>query len=79
MAERFLDEIDCAALDRAHCRGHVAVPRDENDRDLDVPAIQVFLQLETAHARQFEIQHEAPGVAVPIGVDELRGRGEGPH
>src|SRR5207249_11856894 len=53
------------SLERAHRCRHVAVTRDEDDRDLDVLAVQVLLQLKTAHAGQLEIQHKAPGAPVP--------------
>src|SRR5262245_46010212 len=72
VAERLLDEVDCSFLDRGDRRPHVAVGGDEDDRNVDLVALEVLLQLEAAHAGETQVEHQAPGSAGLIGSDELR-------
>jgi len=51
VAERLLEEIDRAGLDRAHARGYVGMTADEDDRDVMPGPVEAFLELEAARTR----------------------------
>ena len=59
LAERLLDEVHRALLQRRHRHRHVAVPGDEDHRQTATPAAEFLEQLEAAHARHAHIEHDA--------------------
>src|SRR5262249_30332530 len=74
VAEWLGQELDGAALHRLHAHRNIAVPRDEDDRDIPVRRRQLALQIEAALTRQSDVEHQAGG-AVRRGRSEKVGNG----
>ena len=58
-AERLLEVVERPRLERVHRRAHVAIARDDDDRQPEVPGGELALQAEAAHPRETELQEEA--------------------
>jgi hypothetical protein len=71
VAERLLDEVNRAGLHRLDRHRHVAMSGDEDDRQDRVVLVQLLLQLESAHARHADVEHQAARVIVPMRIEEL--------
>src|SRR6476620_996276 len=71
--KRLLDKIDGLRLERCTRRSYVAVPGDDNERQLFSLRAQRGLQLETAHAGQSEIRDDAARPIVLTGVEKCFG------
>ena len=56
-----LEEVEGTALERPHGRAHVAVARDEDDRQRERKLLHAGLQLEAAHAGHADVKEQAPG------------------
>ena len=57
--ERLRQDIHRAGLDGAHRHWDVAVACEEYDRDLNIRVDQLLLHVESADAREIDIQHQA--------------------
>src|SRR5579862_2414396 len=64
-------KFDGATFHRSHRHGYVAVPRDEDDRDVDVRSIQFALEIETTSPRQPNVEHKASRALRAIGLKEI--------
>ena len=69
--ERLCQDIHRAALDSAHRRWDVAVAREEYDRDPNIRFRQLLLHVESAYARELDIQHQATWWFTARGNQEL--------
>ena len=79
VAERLLDEIDGARLHCLDGHRHVAVSRDEDDRQDRVTLVELHLQLQAAHAGHADVEYEAAGTIVALGIEEFLARFEHLH
>ena len=77
IAERLRQELDRAPLHRLHGHRNIAVPGDEDDRDVDVCRRELSLKIETALPGQSDIEHQAGGSVRASLVQEFGDRGEG--
>ena len=69
VAKRLLDEIRGSGPHGVDGHRHVAVPRDEDDRNSDVLLVQPLLELEPAHRRHTNVGDET---RVPDGIETLQ-------
>jgi len=59
--EGLLDEVDRALLQRRDRHRHVAMAGDEDDRQTAAAAVQLLEQLQPAHPRHADVEHDAAG------------------
>ena len=59
VAERLRQKLDRTSLHRLHGHGNVAMPGDEDDRELNVSPRQLTLKFEAALPGKPDIEHEA--------------------
>src|SRR4029450_11507484 len=59
IAKRLSEEIDGTGLHRPHGHGNIAMSGDEPDGDSKIRLRQLGLEVETAHSRQPDVEHEA--------------------
>src|SRR5271157_876505 len=76
VAEGLGQELDRATLHRLDGHRDVAVPGDEDDRELDVRGGEFSLKVEAASPRQPDIEHQAGGSVRPSGLEEFIYRSE---
>src|ERR1700739_2218166 len=77
VAEWLGQELHSAGFHSLHGHGDIAVPSDENDRDLDACASQFMLKLQTVDARKPDVQNQATWSVRPLPAQELLGCSEG--
>ena len=78
--EGFFEEIAGAVLHRLHRELDVAVAGDEHDRHLPAALAQHLLQLQPAHHRHADVEHQAGGLCGVGGRgEEVLGRGVAGH
>src|SRR5207244_1816311 len=59
-AERLLEVVERPRLERVHRRAHVAVARDDDHGQPDVPGRELALQPEAADSGEAELQEQTP-------------------
>src|ERR1700722_6499625 len=74
IAERLRQELDGAALHRVHRHWNVAVPGDEDDRQVPVGCGKLALKIETALSRKPDVEHEASRTIREIGRNKVGNR-----
>jgi hypothetical protein len=72
VVERLIEKRDGSGSYRK--RSRLSVSGDENDRDVALVFAQFGLQLETAHARHFDVGDQATDLVEPVRVQKLLGR-----
>jgi hypothetical protein len=73
--ERLDQEPGGSRLSNALARREIVVRRDEDDRDRDVIRGQALLELESAHAIQVNVQHQATDAGRRHRAEKVVGRG----
>src|SRR5215470_13309380 len=71
VAERLGQKLDGSRLHRPHAHGDVAVTGDEDDRQMDIGAEEIALEVEPAQAGQPDIEHKATWHVRPIALQEF--------
>src|ERR1700724_2289483 len=71
IAERLGQELDRSSLYRLNGHRDIAVSGDEDDRNVNVRRRELSLKIETASARQPDIEHKASGSFRAPFVDEF--------
>src|SRR5262249_34040246 len=74
VAEGLRQELDSAAFHGLHGHRDVAMPRDEDDRDVPVSRGELALKIETALTWQSDIEHETAGTIRGISSEKFRDR-----
>ena len=78
--ERLFQEVAGAVLHRLHRQFDVAVAGDEHDRHRPTALAQYLLQLQPAHHRHADVEHQAgDGGGLGRGGEEVLGRGVAGH
>ena len=77
IAKRLGQEFDRAGLHGAHRHRDVAVPGDEDDREVEPRLRDFALEIEPAQARHADVEHQAAGRVGPLEAQEFLRRGEG--
>src|SRR6266508_777074 len=65
------EEIDGTGLHRPHGHGNIAMPGNEHDGDSKIRLRQLGLEVETAHSRQPDVEHEATWNTRALALQEL--------
>jgi hypothetical protein len=67
-----LQEIDGTCTHGLDRQRHIAVPGDEDHRQDRADLVEPLLQLDAAHARHTDVEHQAARVFRLVGEQELR-------
>src|SRR5262245_29809543 len=74
LLERLLDEIERAFLHRLDRHRHVAVPGEEDDRDVDAALEKLLLEREAGHPWHAHVEHDAGGTRAAVALEERERR-----
>src|ERR1700722_3481952 len=72
IAKRLGQELDGAALHRLHRHRDIAVPGDEDNRELSVRRRQLALKIKTALVRQSDVEDQTGRASRRTGFEKLR-------
>src|SRR3984885_16158034 len=78
ITERLRQELNGAALHRLHRHRNVAMPRDEDDRELHSRPGELALKIKAALPRQSDVEHEAGRAIGQIGLEKVGNRRKQP-
>jgi len=79
MIERFCKKLDRAAAHGLNSHPRVSMSRNKYDGDAVFLFFQSGLQLQAGHLRHADVNDQARGLAMQIGVEELFRRTEAPR
>src|ERR1700677_3040003 len=69
--KRLCQELDGAAFHRLHRHRNVAMPRDEDDRELRIRPGELALKIKAALPRQSYVEHQAGGALRGSGLEKV--------